>query len=68
MDTDITFKYTVMGEGDKSVHFIVDGVEKVTLGNVIVTKKGTYSLSGVKVNGNNLPKGVYIIDGKKVVK
>ena len=47
---------------------IVDGVEKVTLGNVIVTKKGTYTLSGVKVNGNNLPKGVYIIDGKKVVK
>ena len=47
---------------------IVDGVEKVTLGNVVVTKKGTYSLSGIKVNGNNLPKGVYIIDGKKVVK
>ncbi|MBQ7056948.1 MAG: hypothetical protein IJM84_03265 [Bacteroidaceae bacterium] len=50
------------------VKAIVDGVEKVTLGDVIVTKKGTYSLSGVKVNGNNLPKGVYIIDGKKVVK
>lgn len=58
-------------DGDASIPLVkevVDGVEKVTLGDVIVTKKGTYSLSGVKVNGKNLPKGVYIIDGKKVVK
>ena len=26
-----------------------------------------YSLSGIKVNGNKLPKGVYITNGKKVV-
>lgn len=33
-------------------------------------KQGVYSLSGVKLNGevNNLPKGIYVINGKKVVK
>ena len=33
-------------------------------------KQGVYSLSGVKFNGevNNLPKGIYVINGKKVVK
>lgn len=33
-------------------------------------KQGVYSLSGVKLNSevNNLPKGIYVINGKKVVK
>ena len=29
--------------------------------------KGVYTLSGVKVDGDRLSKGIYIIDGKKVV-
>ena len=34
------------------------------------TKQGIYTLSGVKLNGEmkDLPKGVYIVNGKKVVK
>ena len=34
------------------------------------TKQGIYTLSGVKLNGEveDLPKGIYIINGKKVVK
>lgn len=30
-------------------------------------KKGTYTLSGVRVNSNNLPAGIYIVNGKKVL-
>ena len=29
--------------------------------------RGTYSLDGRKVDNNNLPKGIYVIDGQKVV-
>ena len=34
------------------------------------TKQGIYTLSGVKLGGEmkDLPKGVYIVNGKKVVK
>ena len=33
-------------------------------------RPGIYSLSGVKLNGNlnDLPKGIYIVNGKKLVK
>ena len=33
-------------------------------------KQGIYTLSGVRLSGelSNLPKGVYIVNGKKVVK
>ena len=37
---------------------------------VIATKaadKGIYNLQGVKMNGNNLPAGLYIINGKKYI-
>lgn len=30
-------------------------------------KKGTYTLSGVRVNSDNLPAGIYIVNGKKVL-
>ena len=35
-----------------------------------IAKQGIYSLSGVRLQGelNNLPKGVYIVNGRKVVK
>ena len=43
------------------------------LGSDAMTVSGIYTLTGVKVSGNssdlkNLPTGVYIVDGKKVVK
>ena len=32
-----------------------------------MTTEGVYSISGVRVNGDRLPKGIYIVNGKKVV-
>ena len=34
------------------------------------SKQGIYTISGVKLNGEtkDLPKGIYIVNGKKVVK
>lgn len=49
---------------------IVSGLEEVTLNNAVVNAKkaGTYNLQGQKINATkNLPKGVYIINGRKVV-
>ncbi|WP_024998155.1 DUF2436 domain-containing protein [Prevotella falsenii] len=36
----------------------------------VTVKRGTYTLSGVRLSDdlNSLPKGIYIVDGKKVVK
>ena len=33
-------------------------------------KPGVYSLSGARLNRtmNNLPKGIYVVNGKKIVK
>jgi hypothetical protein len=51
---------------------IATGVEQVTVMPTIASK-GVYSISGKLVksqsnNLNNLPKGIYIVNGKKVVK
>ncbi|WP_314799790.1 peptidase [Alloprevotella tannerae] len=69
---------------DKEVHAVaIDGspvkskvvITKDATGIAMPTldpaaKQGVYSLSGVKLNSevNNLPKGIYVINGKKVVK
>ena len=44
------------------------GIEAPTIGTA--TKQGIYTLSGVKLNGEvkDLPKGIYVVNGKKVVK
>ncbi|WP_303763118.1 hypothetical protein [Alloprevotella tannerae] len=46
----------------------IDGIATPTFDNAI--KQGIYTLSGVKPNGKveDLSKGIYIINGKKVVK
>jgi hypothetical protein len=35
--------------------------------SVPARQQGTYTLNGVRVNGQNLPAGLYIINGKKVI-
>ena len=46
---------------------IVDGVEKVVLGDIVVKNNRTYNINGQQVKSTkNLPAGVYIINGKKV--
>lgn len=32
-----------------------------------LSAEGIYTLSGIRVNGDNLPKGIYIVNGKKIV-
>ena len=43
----------------------IDGIDGVTTSNKVV--EGVYDLQGRKVNDEHLKRGVYIIDGKKVV-
>ena len=44
------------------------GIDTPTIDNA--TKESIYTLCGVKLNGEvkDLPRGVYIVNGKKVVK
>ena len=44
-------------------------IEHVTI-DALATKQGIYTVSGVKLNGEveDLPKGIYIVNGKKFVK
>ena len=55
----------------KSLYFTVDGTDvtdRVDLTGVTEQTKGDiYNLNGVKMGGNSLPKGIYIVGGKKVV-
>lgn len=54
-DTELTIKYTVMGEGDKSVHFVVDGVEKAVASAPIPNRQYTETLEA-------LPHGGHIVE------
>lgn len=49
------------------VRFVSDGVTGIE--NIVAApvKKGTYTLSGVRVSSTNLPAGIYIVNGKKVL-
>lgn len=49
------------------VRFVSNGVTGIE--NIVAApaKKGTYTLSGVRVNSTNLPAGIYVVDGKKVL-
>jgi len=55
------------------LNFTIDpeqlGIEDMTVAAqpVAVKQQGVYTLSGVRVNSKNLPAGLYIINGKKVV-
>ena len=40
------------------------GIDKIMAST---TQKGTYTLSGIQVRTDNLPKGIYIVNGKKMV-
>ena len=42
------------------------GIRAIT-DNVSQNAEGVYTLSGIRVNSNQLPKGIYIVNGKKVV-
>ena len=68
-----TIGYCLFGMDDKIISdwvTIADptGINTPTID--IATKQGIYTLSGVKLGGEmkDLPKGVYVVNGKKVVK
>ena len=46
-----------------------DGIKTVESNDNVknAVKQGVYNLQGVKMNGKNLPRGLYIINGKKYV-
>ena len=44
------------------------GVEGIENGELRIENSEVYDLQGRRMNGKNLPKGVYIVNGKKVVK
>ena len=66
------FKYIneTTEDGDLSIAIeeMPDGIGSISLNPATKRAEGIYTISGVRVNGKNLPKGVYIINGEKVVK
>lgn len=67
--------YSLFGADNKAVTDWVTITNNATgigtpVANAATVKQGIYTLSGVRLSGelNKLPKGVYIVDGKKVVK
>ena len=72
---------TGIGNTSKSLIFNIDGVdeEEVSTGidglfvdgaetNTSISKTGVFSLSGQKISDNtNLPKGIYIVNGRKMI-
>ncbi|WP_315180373.1 carbohydrate-binding domain-containing protein, partial [Alloprevotella tannerae] len=65
--------YSLFGADDKVVTDWVTIADPTSIHTPIVdtnTKQGIYTISGVKLSGEieDLPKGIYIVNGKKVVK
>ena len=56
--------------GYKSVNFSwpVDVEASISTVKTSVSDNAVYNLNGVRMNSDNLPKGVYIVNGKKIVK
>ena len=46
------------------------GIETLTTDDKTVARKGIYNINGIKMDGEweSMPKGVYVVDGKKKVK
>lgn len=59
---------TADGSQSVSCYYFDDttGIEEVTIPQTM-SDGSVYTLSGVRMSGNTLPKGIYIVDGKKVV-
>lgn len=46
---------------------VPSGINTVKQNNATTDNNRTYTLSGVEVKGDNLPKGIYIRNGKKII-
>lgn len=46
---------------------VPSGIDAVKQNNATIGNNRTYTLSGVEVKGDNLPKGIYIRNGKKFI-
>lgn len=61
--------YYQLQDAIKNANVVVTGVKGVIAEPVAKIQKGVYTLTGVKVadNAANLPQGLYIVNGKKVI-
>lgn len=61
--------YYQLEDAIKNANVIVTGVKGIIVEPVAKIQKGVYTLTGVKVadNAANLPQGLYIVNGKKVI-
>lgn len=67
--------YLTLLEYEKMLEYTIDpsvigteGIREVTNSAAQTTvRQGIFNLNGVRMNGKNLPAGIYIINGKKVV-
>ena len=61
--------YYQLEDAIKNANVVVTGVKGIIAEPVAKIQKGVYTLTGVKVadNAANLPQGLYIVNGKKVI-
>ena len=61
--------YYKLQDAIKNANVVVTGVKGIIAEPVAKIQKGVYTLTGVKVadNAANLPQGLYIVNGKKVI-
>lgn len=61
--------YYQLQDAIKNANVVVAGVKGIIVEPVAKIQKGVYTLTGVKVadNAANLPQGLYIVNGKKVI-
>lgn len=61
--------YYKLQDAIKNANVVVTGVKGIIVEPVAKIQKGVYTLTGVKVadNAANLPQGLYIVNGKKVI-
>lgn len=61
--------YYQLQDAIKNANVVVTGVKGIIAEPVAKIQKGVYTLTGVKVadNAANLPQGLYIVNGKKVI-
>ncbi|MBQ6192625.1 MAG: leucine-rich repeat domain-containing protein [Bacteroidaceae bacterium] len=66
--TEVKNDWVVIGPDTQATHDLIDGVDEIDNGQRTTDNGFIYNLAGQQIVNGKLPRGIYIKDGKKIIK